>query len=72
MGKEAKEKKGSEDCQDKDVLCSIATKIRNESKRNMVDRNTYCSHIDLETAMDCTSDTLIELLEYISPKFRNV
>ena len=68
--KEAKENRSVE-CQDEDVLCSIATKIRNESKQNMVDRNTYSSHIDLETAMDCTSDTLIELLEYISPKFHN-
>ena len=49
----------------------IGGKIKEESKQNKIDKGSYNSYIDLETAMESTSDTLQELLEYISPKFQN-
>ena len=64
--KDAKDKNDiSEECQEEDVLCSIGSKIKEETKRNKIDKSSYNSYIDLETAMESTSDT------YISPKFRN-
>ena len=52
-------------------LSMIGGKIKEESKQNKIDKGSYNSYIDLETAMESTSDTLQELLEYISPKFQN-
>ena len=64
--KDAKDKNDiSEECQEDDVLCSIGSKIKEESKRNKIDKSSYNSYIDLEVAMESTSDTLQELLEYM-------
>ena len=62
----------SEEIQDDDNLLNmIGRRSKEESKRNKIGKDKYNSPIDLDTAMESTSDTLQELLECISPKFRN-